>query len=279
MPEQNQPLPPHQNRKTLRSTLNCWLFDLSSPIGRRVNLALMTIIVLSVIVGMLGTVKHLEDDWQFLFYALESGVVILFILEYMARLYSAHRPLEYALSFYGIIDLATILPVLIIGDTSTAIRLLRVLRMLKLVRYLRALQLFISSMKDVLEIIAVVVAAISIVILVAGNLIYFLEPQIIADAFEGCWWSLVTMTTVGYGDIVPQTTGGRILASSLIVIGVSMFAMLTGVISVKLSHTLAHQRECHNCERKIAHEFIYCPFCSAAQQPVKQTDQIPPSKP
>jgi len=256
----------------LRARLNRCLFDLSSPIGRRVNQTLMLIIIGSVIIGMLGTVKHLEDDWQTLFYTLEFGATILFMIEYLARLFAARRPLQYALSFYGLIDLATILPVLIVGDANTAVRLLRVLRMLKLVRYLRALQLFISSLNDVMEIMAVVLAAISIIIMVAGNLIYFLEPQIVANAFEGCWWSLVTMTTVGYGDIVPHTSAGRLLASSLIILGVSTFAMLTGVISVKINHTLADHRNCRDCERKVAREFIFCPYCGSEQRLPKSGD-------
>jgi len=217
------------------------------------------------VIGMLGTVEHIGQAWQTLFYAFEYAVTLVFVAEYTLRLYAARNPIAYALSLYGLIDLATILPLLILGDANTVIRMLRVLRLLKLVRYLRALQLFIASLKDVFEIMAVVISAISIIVLVAGNLIYFLEPHNIANAFEGCWWALITMTTVGYGDIVPHSAAGKVLASGLIMIGVSMFAMLTGVISVKVSHTLAYRRACPECERMVAQEFIYCPFCGATQ--------------
>ncbi|TLS68187.1 ion transporter [Mariprofundus erugo] len=264
----------------LRARLNRWLFDLSSKAGRRTNATLMIIIIASVIIGMFATVGHLEARWKALFYTVEIGIITLFIIEYIARLLTARRPLAYALSFYGLVDLATLLPLLILGDANTAIRLLRVFRLLKLIRYLRALQLFIASLRDVFEIMAVVISAISIIVLVAGNLIYLLEPENITNAFEGCWWSLVTMTTVGYGDIVPHSAAGRILASVLIMIGISTFAMLTGVISVKISHSLAYQRSCPACARMIAQEFSYCPYCATAQHPPRQRDDpdhTPPS--
>jgi len=265
MPDHKQPEKPEKITPPFRAMLNRCLFDLSSTAGRRVNQGLMLIIVFSVILGMIGTVQHLEQRWKMFFYLLEFGVTAMFVAEYLARLYASRKPLSYALSFYGIIDLATILPLLLFSDANTAIRLLRVLRMLKLIRYLKALQLFIESLRDVFEIMVVVICAISIVILLAGNLIYFLEPQNITNAFEGCWWSLVTMTTVGYGDIVPHTAAGRMLASTLIILGVTMFAMLTGVISVKINHVLAYQRRCPGCKRMVAQEFIYCPFCATDQ--------------
>ncbi len=250
----------------IRARLNQCLFDLSSPPGRKVNQTLMLIILISVIVGMMGSVNRFDDHWKALFYAFEYSVTILFIIEYILRLYSARNAFAYAFSFYGIVDLATLLPLLIFGDTNTVIRLLRVFRLLKLIRYLRALHLFVSSLKDVFEIMAVVIAGIIIIVMISGNLIYFLEPQNIANAFEGCWWALVTMTTVGYGDIVPHSAGGRALASVLIIIGLTMFAMLTGTISVKVNHALSYQRECDSCQRKVAQEFIYCPFCGSSQQ-------------
>ncbi len=250
----------------VRDNLNQCLFDLSSPIGRKVNQTLMLIIIFSVIMGMMGSLKDVEQQWQTLFHSFEYGITLVFIFEYVLRLYSARRPLAYAFSIYGIIDLATLLPLLIFGDSNTVIRLLRVFRLLKLIRYLRALQLFVSSLKDVFEIMVVVLAAIIIIVLVAGNLIYFLEPQNINDAFEGCWWALVTMTTVGYGDIVPHSPAGRLLASSLIIMGVTIFAMLTGTISVKVNHVVSYNRQCHECKRKMVQEFIYCPYCGSHQQ-------------
>ncbi|MDQ6970696.1 MAG: ion transporter [Mariprofundus sp.] len=274
MPKDDQDWRTKPISNSIRARLNQCLFDLSSPIGRKVNQTLMLIILISVLVGMLASVGSFDNHWKTLFHAFEYGVTILFIIEYVLRLYSARNAFSYAFSFYGIVDLATLLPLLIFGDTNTVIRLLRVFRLLKLIRYLRALHLFVSSLRDVFEIMAVVIAGIIIIVMISGNLIYFLEPHNIANAFEGCWWSLVTMTTVGYGDIVPHSASGRALASVLILIGLTMFAMLTGTISVKVNHALSYQRECSACQRKVAQEFIYCPFCGATQHQQEQDDHV-----
>ncbi|RMG91658.1 MAG: hypothetical protein D6703_04160 [Zetaproteobacteria bacterium] len=248
----------------MRARLNTWLFDLRAPTGRTVNMILMFLIIASVLLGMAGSVSSFRP-WHRLFNRLEIFVTLVFMIEYALRLYSARHPWRYALSIYGIADLLAILPLLLIGQPNTAMRLLRIFRMLKLFRYLRALHLFVSSLRDVYEIMLVVTSSILIIVLIAGNLILVIEPELVSNAFEGCWWALVTMTTVGYGDIVPHSAGGQLLASVLMIIGLTMFAMLTGTISVKIAHTLSYHRECKSCGRKIAQEFIYCPFCGLSQ--------------
>jgi len=225
---------------------------------------LMSLIIISVLLGMAGTVDSMRV-WHDLFATLEILVTAIFAIEYLLRLYSARHPVSYALSIYGLIDLAAILPLFVFGDANTTMRMLRVFRMLKLIRYLRAMHLFVSSLRDVYDIMLVVTSSILIIVLVAGNLILLLEPSLLHNAFEGCWWALVTMTTVGYGDIVPHSAAGQILASILMILGLAMFAMLTGTISVKIAHTLSYHRECLHCERKIAQEFVYCPFCGKSQ--------------
>ncbi len=255
MPNQNNPL---------KARLNGWLFDIGKPVGRRLNLVLMSLIIISVLLGMAGTVDSMRQ-WHDLFAALEILVTGIFAIEYLLRLYAARHPLSYAFSIYGLIDLAAILPLFVLGDANTAMRMLRIFRMLKLIRYLRAMHLFVSSLRDVYDIMLVVTSSILIIVLVAGNLILLLEPSLLKNAFEGCWWALVTMTTVGYGDIVPHSAAGQILASILMILGLAMFAMLTGTISVKIAHTLSYHRECLHCERKIAQEFVYCPFCGKSQ--------------
>ncbi|RME83212.1 MAG: potassium channel protein [Zetaproteobacteria bacterium] len=256
----------------LRGWLNRRLFDLHTPEGQRTNRFIMLAIVLSVFISMFGTVPDLAVRWQRAITAFEYLVSVLFALEYAARLYAAEHPRKYALSFYGLVDLMTFLPMFIFGDPGLAVRLLRVLRLLKLVRYLKALQLFIHSLRDVFDIMLVVAAAIFLVVLIGGNLAYFLEgegmldPPTFRNAFEGAWWALVTMTTVGYGDIVPHTPAGKVLAAALMMLGLTMFAMLTGTISVKIAHALSYHRACRKCERLISQEFVYCPFCGADQR-------------
>jgi len=247
-----------------QAKLNRYLFDLADPIGRKIHLVLMALIIGSVLLGMAGTTQALLP-WRPLLSALELLITGLFVIEYLLRLYAARHPRSYALSIYGVIDLAAILPLFLFGDTNTSIRLLRVFRMLKLIRYLKALHLFVASLRDVYEIMLVVASTIAIIVLLAGNLIVLVEPSLVDNAFEGCWWALVTMTTVGYGDIVPHTAAGQLLASGLMILGVAMFAMLTGTISVKIAHIVTHSKRCHRCRREIAQEFAFCPFCGEPQ--------------
>ncbi|MCP5151003.1 MAG: potassium channel family protein [Ectothiorhodospiraceae bacterium] len=221
----------------LRERLNRALFDLSTPLGRRTNVAIMGLIVVSVGLAMVATVSTLPPPLRAAIEDLERAVSVVFAVEYVLRLYAARRPLRYALGFYGIVDLLTWLP-LLLGQGNVALRLLRIVRLLKLLRYMGALRLFLASMRDAGELVAVVVGAISVIAVIAGNLIHLLEPATFSDAFVGAWWALVTMTTVGYGDLVPASGVGKVMAAALMLTGITMFAVLTGTISVKVARML-----------------------------------------
>jgi len=256
-----------------RKRVNRWLFELNSPVGKRLNLVIMVIIVCGAFVSMLETLQGVTSRWESVIRTLSIAVTILFSVEYLFRIYAAKSPLRYVFSFYGVIDLLAVLPAIVMGDFNTAIRLLRVLRLLKLIRYLKALELFIASLQDVFEIMLVSFIAIIIIVLLGGNLIFYLEPSNVSNAFEGAWWALVTMTTVGYGDIVPHTPAGRLVASFLMIFGLGMFAMLTGTISVKIAHILSHKIRCPNCARPLDEASIYCNFCGIKIDRYKQIDQ------
>jgi len=256
-----------------RKRMNTWLFDLNSPVGKRLNLMIMVIIVCGALVSMLETLQDVTDRWESVIQILSVVVTILFSVEYLLRIYAAKSPLRYVFSFYGVIDLLAVLPAILMGDFNTAIRLLRVLRLLKLIRYLKALELFIASLQDVFEIMLVSIIAIIIIVLLGGNLIFYLEPNNISNAFEGAWWALVTMTTVGYGDIVPHTPAGQLVAAFLMISGLGMFAMLTGTISVKIAYILSHKTRCPSCARPLDEKSIYCNFCGVNIDQYKQNYQ------
>jgi len=249
----------------MREKLYRHLFALDTAEGRRTNRTIMLLIVLSVLISMLGTLEGISATAHRWIMGFDYAVSVLFAIEYALRLYAARDRLAYAFGFNGIVDLATFLPVLLFQDPTLAVRLLRVLRLLKLVRYLRALKLFLSSLRDVFDIMLAVSFAIFLVVLISGNLVYFLEPEHFHNAFYGVWWALVTMTTVGYGDIVPLSFAGKAVASALMILGLTLFAMLTGTISVKIAHVLSYHRDCRRCKRRISEEFIFCPYCGAPQ--------------
>lgn len=249
----------------IKRYLNTALFDLDSRLGRNTNLIGIFVIAITAALSMTGTLKGVSPLIRDHIQTAELIITLAFALEYMLRIIAARRPLAYIFSFYGLIDLLTWLPLLLMGDATLAIRLLRILRLLKLIRYLRALHLFLSSLQDTIEIILVVAFTTLIVIAISGNLIYAIEPETIPNAFIGSWWSLVTMTTVGYGDIVPATTGGKVIASILMLTGITIFAMLTGTISVKIAQIVNRTHTCTNCMGKLSDEYGFCPHCGAEQ--------------
>ncbi len=254
-----------ENGSPLKRFLNRALFDLSTPLGRRVNLSIVVVILCSAVLSMISTIEQIPTPIRGGMRLAEWTVTLMFAAEYFTRLAVARRPFAYLFSFYGLIDLLTWLPLLLLGDANLALRLLRVLRLLKLVRYMRALRLFLSSMHDALDIVLVVIGAIIIIIMISGNMIHYLEPERFSNAFEGSWWSLVTMTTVGYGDMVPATLGGKVTAALLMLAGITMFALLTGTISVKVAKLLSENRHCQSCHVLISQEYYFCPHCGAEQ--------------
>jgi len=248
----------------LRCLLNRVLFDLQSPLGRNANLIGILIILGSVLLSMVATIPDIEEGTRELIQRIEVAVTLMFAAEYLLRIYASRWPARYILSFYGLIDLVTWLPLLLFGEVFLAIRLLRVLRLLKLLRYLRAMQVFFASMLDVFDVIFVVLATILIIVLISGNLIYYLEPETFPNAYIGCWWSLVTMTTVGYGDMVPVSTAGKIEAAVLMLIGVTMFALLTGTVSIKLAEMLNNRNSCQACSQPVSPRARFCQHCGEA---------------
>ena len=128
-----------------RRTLNTMLFEVHSKQGRRVNMSIMALIVVSVLISMSGTLKGMDDIWIERIRMMEEWVTALFAIEFVMRCYAARNVRAYLFSFYGIVDMLAILPMLLIGDPNLAIRLLRIVRLLKLVRYLRAFRLFIVT--------------------------------------------------------------------------------------------------------------------------------------
>ncbi len=256
--------------------LNTSLFNLQSKLGRTTNLLIMFVIAASVIISMYGTLGSISEDVRQNIYLFEKAITLFFAFEYFARIYSAHDRRGYVFSIYGIVDLLTWLPLLLFGQVSVAIRLLRVLRLLKLIRYLRAMRLFFASMADIVDIVFVVLASICIIVLISGNLIHYIEPETFPNAFIGCWWSLVTMTTVGYGDMIPQTVAGKVEAAVLMLTGITMFAVLTGTVSIKLSEHLKHANVCQHCRKHTPVGAHFCHLCGEKQERKGSVQNVKP---
>ncbi|MDQ6951421.1 MAG: ion transporter [Mariprofundales bacterium] len=266
--ERDPPLPePDQpgwwRERSWRQRLNIVLFSFRCRAGRFVNYTIGVCILIGVLAAMTETVPYYEQRYGHMLRASELFFTILFTIEYALRILSAGRPLKYIISFNGIVDMSAVLPLLIDGHSTLIIRLLRVVRLIKLASYLPALTALFRAMKDVVSLMMMVIIAIILMSLLAGNLIFIVEPQTFHSAFEGTWWSLVTMSTVGYGDLFPVTLGGRLVASVVILCGMTMFAMATAVVSVRVGRHLLETGKCKVCHHSIGDDYFYCPHCGS----------------
>ncbi len=254
-----------ERRKQLsgwRLELHKVIFGYDTLAGKLFDISLVVAIVLSVIVVMLDTVEHITAKYGDIFHALEWFFTIIFTLEYIARIVVVGRPWKYIISFYGIIDFLSIIPTLLSAVFPPAhyladiriIRLLRIFRILKLIRYMRAARVLGDAIKASGAKIAVFLLVVLTIVVIAGTLMYIIEGA--EHGFDSIphsiYWAIVTLTTVGYGDISPGTPVGMFLASILMIMGYGVIAVPTGIVGIELSQiskltTTTKTKACTNC--------------------------------
>jgi len=249
-----------------RKFLNEILFDTRTLAGKITNGVMLALIMIVVIGSMINTVDVYNAQWGEQIHLFERWVLYAFAAEYVLRVYAARNRKHYILSFNGIVDLITVLPLFVVGDSFVLVRLLRLARVIRVAISFPVVRSLFASLRGSLKLLMGVLGTIGLISVMVGNMIYILEPQTYSNAFEGTWWSLVTMSTVGYGDFVPQTAVGKMLAASLIMSGICMFAMVTAVISVKVGRMINHSAKCTSCNHGIAPDFLFCPHCATAQE-------------
>jgi len=235
------------------------IFESDTPAGRAFDGSLLVAIGLSVTVVMLESVKSVQAEHAVLLRTLEWIFTVLFTIEYIARLLAVRRAWQYALSFYGIIDLVAILPSYINLFTSAnyvmvvrVLRLLRVFRVLKLAHFLEESDTLVTALRASRRKIMVFVFTVVAIVMVMGTLMYLIEGE--ANGFtsipHSVYWAIVTLTTVGYGDITPHTGLGRFIASIIMIMGYGIIAVPTGIFSMELRQAVRAKeaRVCANCE-------------------------------
>ena len=255
------------------------LFDQNRRSGRHFEglcgvFALLSVLVIFIESG-LGTQYHLTlDEWH-IFVWLELVVTAVFTFEYFLRIISWPNPLKYIFSFWGIIDLATILPLYVMWlwpEISIeyvfawrAMRAIRALRILKLLRFMPSLNIFWAAIVSARHQLILFYSFIAIVMVIFGSLMYLVEGP--RYGFTSVYWAIVTITTVGYGDITPHTPLGRILASILILIGYSIIAIPTGLITSHMTTAFQNrrtQRQCPHCQHNVHEKDArYCNACGS----------------
>jgi voltage-gated potassium channel len=249
------------SRPGWQSRLHEIVFEADTRAGRAFDLALLVAILLSVATVLVESIPAVRREHGDTLRALEWGFTALFTIEYVLRLLSVVRPLRYATSFFGIVDALALAPTylaLVFPETQSllvirAIRLLRVFRILKLARFLEEAEVLLRALRASRRKITVFFGSLLTIVLIVGTLMYLIEGE--AHGFtsipRSMYWAVVTLTTVGYGDIVPRTTLGRFLAAVVMILGYSIIAVPTGIVSVELSHA----------SRPVSTQ--HCPACAA----------------
>lgn len=253
------------------------IFEADTPGGKAFDVVLLVLIVISVLLVMLESVPTLVAGREGLFLGLEWAVTILFTAEYAARLWTSEHPGRYARSFFGIIDVLSILPVfvsLVVPGAQSllvvrSLRLLRVFRVFKMAHWLRQANYLLDALRASSTKILVFLMTVLLINVIVGSTMYVIEGSDngFDSMFRGVYWSIVTMSTVGFGDIAPQTGTGQVLAGALMILGYSVIAVPTGIVSAEMAvgggaRSGAATRSCARCGlAPLDADARYCPRC------------------
>ncbi|SNC77524.1 voltage-gated potassium channel [Hymenobacter gelipurpurascens] len=239
------------------------IFEADTPEGRLFDIALLWAIVLSVLAVMLESVREINAVYGYYLRIVEWGFTALFLLEYLARLVVVRRPLTYAFSLLGIIDFLSVVPTLIslaiAGNqyllVIRTLRLLRVFRIFKLGQFVGEGEFIVTALKASRYKIMVFLTAVLTLVIIIGTLMYVIEggQNGFTSIPKSIYWAIVTLTTVGYGDISPTTVLGQTLASVLMILGYAIIAVPTGIVSAQMatprSGSPAYKQViCHECQ-------------------------------
>lgn len=264
---------------TRTSSRQAWIheiiFEAETPTGKAFDVALMVAIVVSILAVCLESVASIRAEYGPFLRAMEWGITILFTVEYILRLYSVREPWRYALSFYGIVDLLAILPtylsIFVAGSQSLvvirALRLLRVFRILKLAHFVGEARLLRAALHASIRKITVFLGVVLTIVIIVGALMYLIEggENGFTSIPQAIYWAIVTMTTVGYGDIAPQTLLGKVLASAVMIMGYAIIAVPTGIVTVELAASVKSSVRTDACPACGADghaiDAVHCRYC------------------
>lgn len=262
---------------TWRARLHEIIYEADSKKGKIFDLIIIVAIVASIILVMLESVKSLDARFHTFFNISEWVITILFTIEYILRIVTVKKPSRYIFSFYGIIDLLSTIPKylsLIIGGAHALValrglRLLRIFRILKLARFVGATENLGKALIASRYKIFVFISSVIVVCVIIGTMMYLIEGD--ESGFTNIpisiYWTIVTLTTVGYGDIAPQSPFGQFLASLVMILGYGIIAIPTGIVSVEMAkgprpHVHMNTQSCSNCSAGIHRDDAeYCYRC------------------
>ena len=248
--------------------------DSDVGLERAVNIGLLALIVLNVVAVILETVRSVRARYDVLFDVIEAFSIGVFTLEYLLRLWSCtvnpefRKPvsgrIRFMLSPLALIDLAAIIPAYLPGDVfldlryARVVRLIRMLRLLKISRYSKTVRLFGNVVRAKKADLGLITLLLLLILVIASSSMYFIEHPMQPESFSSIpasmWWAIETLTTVGYGDMVPKTPPGKFLGSLIALIGIGFFALPAGVLSAAFAEEIGKMkapRACPHCGRMI----------------------------
>ncbi|NOH79302.1 ion transporter [Vibrio sp. RE86] len=264
-------------RNSLRHHLYIIIFGTHTKAGRAFDIALIVAIISSLVVLVLESIPAINAKWATELRYIEYSFTALFTIEYLLRLYCSPKPTAYAKSFYGVVDLLAILPTYLaiffpaasFMGVVRALRVMRIFRVLKLVRYLQDSNILLRSLLMARRKIVIFFSTVAILVTIFGALIFVIEgpDNGFTSIPKSIYWAIVTITTVGYGDLVPQTDLGKAVASLTMLLGYSILAVPTGIITAELSQEMNSHKslvKCPNCS-KSGHESdaMFCKHCGS----------------
>lgn len=266
--------------KIFKNKLYIIIFETNTPWGKAFDIALLVAILLSVATVALESVQSLSQSYQNIFDAVEWCFTFLFTIEYMLRIWVTPKKRKYVLSFFGIIDLLSTLPayigLILTGAHSLIVlrsfRLLRVFRIFKLARFIGQASELKKALKASRPKIIIFITAVSIIVVIMGTVMYLVEggKNGFTSIPQSIYWAIVTLTTVGYGDIAPVTVIGKSLAALIMVLGYAIIAVPTGIVTAEIGKSMYDNKnknklvnkECSNCGlSKHGRKAKYCNNC------------------
>jgi len=267
-----------KQKNSWKNKLHEIIYEADTTQGKLFDVILLVAILTSIILVMLESVQSIDTKYHNTLYFGEWIITILFSIEYLLRIIAIRKPRKYIFSFFGMVDFLSTIPfylsLFFAGSQGLialrALRLLRVFRILKLARYIGASNKLILALKASKAKIAVFLFFVLIVCIILGTVMYMIEGQ--ENGFtnipKSIYWAIVTLTTVGFGDIAPQTPLGQLISSIIMILGYSIIAIPTGIVSSEISKTSetldTNTQSCPNClKEKHAKNAIYCYHCGS----------------
>lgn len=251
------------NERKWKEKLHEIIYEADTPAGKLFDIILLIVILLSVVLVMLESIGSIESKYANILDILEWVITILFSVEYIARIISVKSPKSYVFSFYGIIDFLSIIPkyisLFILGTNSLlalrALRLLRIFRILKLTRFIGESANFGKALKRSRAKIAVFITFVIVLCIILGTIMYLVENEHdsgFTSIPRSVYWAIVTLTTVGYGDIAPITSLGQFIASMIMILGYGIIAIPTGIVTSEMTRNEKdlipnNTQNCSNC--------------------------------